>query len=65
MIEQARRKPGSTNYPFCYRDPFVKLKALFSRAPRAASRLDPEEALPNSFSERNDYMMILWSDSLK
>ena len=38
-------------------------QALFGRAPKAASRLNLGEALPNSFSERSD--SILWSDSLK
>jgi hypothetical protein len=41
------------------------IKDLFGRAPRVASRLNLGEALPNSFSERSDSMLILWSDTLK
>jgi hypothetical protein len=40
-------------------------KGQFGRAPRADSLLNPARALPNSFSERSDSLLILWSDSLK
>jgi hypothetical protein len=36
----------------------------FGRGPRANSLLNPVRALPNSFSERSDSLLILWSDSL-
>jgi hypothetical protein len=35
----------------------------FGRALRADSLLNPARALPNSFSEKSDSLLILWSDS--
>jgi hypothetical protein len=43
----------------------LPIKGQFGRAPRADSLLNPARALPNSFSERSDSLLILWSDSLK
>jgi hypothetical protein len=43
----------------------TEAKGQFGRAPRADSLLNSARALPNSFSERSDSLLIPWSDSLK
>jgi hypothetical protein len=40
-------------------------KGAFGRAPRTASGLHPGGALTNSFLGRSNFVLILWSDSLK
>jgi len=42
-----------------------KPKVLFGRALKVNSILNLAGALPNSFSKRNDSMLISWSDYLK
>ena len=38
---------------------------MFGRAPKIDCLLNPAGALPNSFSERSDFLLISWSGSLK